>query len=258
MGYQTITVSDERPIAVITLNRPDALNALNGRMVSELTEALSGLAKDDSIRCLILTGSEKAFCAGADIREMADRSAVDMVRTEHFHAFWEMVGRYPKPMVAALSGYALGGGFELAMCCDIILAAEGTKIGLPETNIGVMPGGGGTQRLTRAVGKYRAMEMILTGSNITAEEAASLGLVNRVVPAGQHLQEARKIALVIASKGPVAVKLAKAAVNRAEESGLSEGLEYERQLFYLTFATKDKEEGMKAFLEKRRPEFRGE
>jgi len=258
MGYQTIMVSDERPIAVITLNRPEALNALNARMVSELTEALSGLAKDDSIRCLVLTGSEKAFCAGADIREMADRSAVDMVRTEHFHALWEMAGRYPKPMIAALSGYALGGGFELAMCCDIILAAEGTKIGLPEINIGVMPGGGGTQRLIRAVGKYRAMEMILTGSNITAEEAASLGLVNRVVPAGQHLQEARKIALVIVSKGPVAVKLAKAAVKRAEEGGLSEGLEYERQLFYLTFATKDKEEGMKAFLEKRRPEFRGE
>jgi enoyl-CoA hydratase len=257
MDYQTITLTVEGPVATVTLNRPEALPALNGRMVSELTDALSTLARDDSVLCLVLTGSERAFCAGADIREMAGQSAVDMVRTEHFRAFWELVGRHPKPIVAALSGYALGGGLELAMCCDIILASEGTKIGQPEISIGIIPGGGGTQRLTRTVGKYKAMEMILTGSNISAEEARSLGLINRVVPPGQHLTEAKKIALAIASKGPIAVKLAKQAINRAEESGLSEGLEYERQLFYMLFATKDKDEGMKAFLEKRRPEFMG-
>jgi enoyl-CoA hydratase len=258
MDYQTIALTRDGGVATVALNRPEALNALNHRMVSELTDALSVLADDDSVRCLVLTGSEKAFCAGADIREMAGLSAADMVRTEHLHAFWETVGRYPKPIVAALSGYALGGGLELAMSCDIILAAEGTKIGQPEINIGIIPGGGGTQRLTRAVGKYKAMEMILTGSNITAEEARSLGLVNRVVPVGQHLEEARKVAAIIASKGPIALKLAKQAINRAEESALSDGLEYERGLFYVLFATKDKDEGMKAFLEKRRPEFRGE
>ena len=257
MDYQTILVAEEEPLAIITLNRPDALNALNGRMVCEITEALSSFETRDSIRCVILTGSDRVFCAGADIKEMATQSAVGMIKSDHLLSLWEKVGRYPKPIIAALSGYTFGGGLELAMCCDLIVASEGTKLGQPEINIGIIPGGGGTQRLTRAIGKYRAMELILTGGTISAEEARSFGLINRVVPQKQYLEEAKKLAREIGSKGPIAVKLAKLAIRKAEETGLSDGLEYERGLFYALFATKDKEEGMRAFLEKRRPEFTG-
>lgn len=257
MDYRTILVSREGPIAVIALNRPEARNALNSTMVSELTDVLTALEKDDSVSCLVVTGNDRGFCAGADIREMAGLSAVDMVKTEHFSAMWEKVGRYPKPIVGALSGYVLGGGLELAMCCDVLIAAEETKLGQPEINIGVIPGGGGTQRLTRVMGKYKAMEMILTGGTITAGEARDHGLVSRVVPEGQCLQEAKKVALDIASKGAVAVKLAKKAVNKSMECGLTEGLDYERQLFFMLFSTEDKAEGMKAFLEKRKPQFKG-
>jgi enoyl-CoA hydratase/carnithine racemase len=258
VDYQTILVAKDGPVTVVTLNRPDALNALNRQMASELVGVLSVLATAESVRCVILTGSDKAFCAGADIKEMSGLSTEDMIREEHFRALWDKAGTFPKPMIAALSGYALGGGLELAMCCDIIVASQGTKLGQPEINIGIIPGGGGTQRLTRAVGKYRAMEMILTGTSVTAEQAEAAGLVNRVVPLGKQLDEAKKMGHIIASKGPLALKLAKMAIRRAQETGLSDGLEYERQLFYALFATKDKEEGMKAFLEKRRPEFKGE
>jgi enoyl-CoA hydratase len=258
MEYQTISLTREGPVAVVTLNRPEALNAMNSAMAGDLARALESLAQDDSVRCLVITGSGKGFCAGADIREMATLSPAEVARADNFLSIWDKVGKYPKPIVAALSGFALGGGLELAMCCDVIVAAAGTKIGQPEINIGIIPGGGGTQRLTRAVGKYKAMEMILTGATITAEEAASAGLVSRVVPAGQHLQEALRVAQAVASKAPTAVRLAKQAVISAEDAPLSEGLRHERRLFLLLFSTKDKEEGMKAFLEKRPPVFTGE
>jgi enoyl-CoA hydratase len=257
MSYQTILVSEEKPLGIITLNRPEALNALNGTMRADLVDALASFENNESVRCIIITGSDRAFCAGADIKDMADQSTVDMIKSENFRSLWEKLGRYPKPLIGAVSGYALGGGLELAMSCDIVIAAEGTKLGQPEINIGIMPGAGGTQRLIRAVGKYKAMEMILTGTMITAEDAKLHGLVNRVVPPRQQVEEAKKVGLEVAAKGPIAVRLAKKAINEAYEVGLSDGLDYERQLFYQLFATQDKDEGMKAFIEKRKPEFKG-
>ena len=226
-------------------------------MVSELVRALDSLEADDSVRCVVLTGSDKAFCAGADIKEMAKLSAADIQGSDHLGPVWDRAGRFEKPLIAALSGYALGGGLELAMCCDIIVASEGTKLGQPEINVGIIPGGGGTQRLPRAVGKYKAMEMILTGAMITAEEGKALGLVNRVTPPGKHLEEATKLASEIASKAPIAVRSAKEAINASQEMGLSSGLELGRTLFYDLFGTEDKKEGMTAFLEKRKPNFTG-
>jgi enoyl-CoA hydratase len=258
MEYQTVTVTDDPPLAIVALNRPAALNALNGTMASEIVDALTRFEADDSIRCVIFTGNDRVFCAGADIKEMGEKTAVDMMKADHFRGLWEKVGRFPKPTIAAISGYALGGGLELAMCCDIIIAAEGGKVGQPEINIGIMPGGGGTQRLTHALGKYKATEMILTGAQISVEEAHARGLVNRVVPADQYLDEAKRVGREIATKGSVALKLAKLAIGRSLESGLSDGLEFERELFYMLFATKDKDEGMRAFREKRTPRFAGE
>ncbi len=257
MSYETLTVAKEGRVGIITLNRPDALNALNTKMATELIDALTGFEKDEEVRCVVITGGEKAFSAGADIREMADMTAVQMAMTGHFFPLWDKVGRYPKPIVGALSGFVLGGGLELAMSCDVLIASETTQLGQPEIDIGVIPGGGGTQRLTRAVGKYKAMEMVLTGKRIGAEEAKALGLVSRVVPREAYLTEAKKVANEIASKSPVAVRLAKMAVNKAFEMGLGDGLDFERELFYLLFASEDKAEGMKAFLEKRKPEFKG-
>jgi enoyl-CoA hydratase len=257
MSYETIIVSREPHIAIITLNRPDALNALNTKLADELIAALNELEKDDSIRCVIITGNERAFCAGADIKEMSNLSSPELIKSNHLFTLWEKVGGYPKPMVGALSGYTLGGGLELAMSCDILVASENTKLGQPEINIGIIPGGGGTQRLPRTVGKYKAMELILTGSIITAEEAKVYGLVNKVVSQNKLLDEAKKIATEIASKAPFAVKLAKQAINKAFEIGLSNGLDFERSSFYLLFSTEDKSEGMRAFLEKRKPEFKG-
>ena len=257
MNYETLLSSKEGMVGVITLNRPDALNALNTNMVTELIEALSEFEKDVEVRCLVITGSEKAFSAGADIKEMAEISAVQMAMTGHFFPLWDKVGKYPKPIVGALSGFVLGGGLELAMSCDVLVASETTQLGQPEIDIGVMPGGGGSQRLTRAVGKYKAMEMVLTGKRIGAEEARALGLVSRVVPKEAYLSEAKKVANEIASKSPVAVRLAKMAINKAFEMGLSDGLDFERELFYLLFASEDKVEGMRAFMEKRKPEFKG-
>jgi enoyl-CoA hydratase/carnithine racemase len=255
--YQTVIVEVEGAVAIVRLNRPEALNALNSTLVREVVDALEGLEMDSSVRCVVLTGSDKVFCAGADVKEMAKLSADEMSQADHLRAAWERTWKFKKPIIAALSGYALGGGFELAMCCDIIIAAAGTKMGQPEINIGIMPGGGGTQRLTWAVGKYKAMEMILTGEMISAEEAHEFGVVNLVVPAGQHLEEAKELALEISSKAPLAVRAAKEAVTAAQERGLTDGIEAERRLFYRLFATEDKKEGMAAFLEKRKPNFVG-
>jgi enoyl-CoA hydratase len=257
MVYETVLTSKEGTLGIITLNRPQAMNALSSKLVTELISALDEFEKDEGVRCLVMAGSERAFSAGADIHEMADMTAVRMTMTGHFFPLWDKVGRYPKPIVGALSGYVLGGGLELAMSLDVLVASETTQLGQPEIDIGVMPGGGGTQRLTRAVGKAKAMEMILTGKRIGAEEARTLGLVSRVVPKETYLEEAKKVANEIASKSPVAVRLAKMAVNKAFEMGLSQGLDFEREVFYLLFASEDKTEGMKAFLEKRKPDFKG-
>ena len=257
MSYETLKVAKEDKLGIVTLNRPEALNALNSKMVNELIHALGELEKDDDVRCVVLTGSERAFSAGADIKEMAEMTAVQMVMTGHFFPLWDKVGRYPKPIVGALSGYVLGGGLELAMSCDVLIASETTQLGQPEIDIGVIPGGGGTQRLTRAVGKSKAMEMILAGRKISAEEAKGLGLVSRVVPKEAYLTEAKKVANEIASKSPVALRLGKMAINKAFEMGLTDGIDFERELFYLLFASEDKGEGMKAFLEKRKADFKG-
>ncbi len=257
MEFKTIIASKEGPLGIVKLNRPEARNALNNAMVKELMQVFDEFEKDEGVRCVVLTGDDVAFAAGADIKEMADMTAVQMAMTGHFFPLWDKVGRFPKPTVAALSGFVLGGGLELAMSCDVLVASETTQLGQPEINIGVMPGGGGTQRLARAVGKYKAMEMILTGRRIGAEEARELGLVSMVVPKEAYLSEAKKVALEISSKSPVAVRLAKMAVNKAFEMGLGQGLDFERELFYLLFASEDKTEGMKAFIEKRKAEFRG-
>ncbi len=257
MDYETIQVSKEGMIGTITLNRPQAMNALSNKLVTELISALADFEKDEGVRCLVITGSEKAFSAGADIKEMAGMTAVQMTMTGHFFPLWDKVGRYPKPIVGALSGFVLGGGLELAMSFDVLVASETAQFGQPEIDIGVMPGGGGTQRLTRAVGKYKAMEMILTGERIGAEEAKTLGLVSRVVPKESYLEEAKKVANEIASKSPVAVRHAKMAINKAFEMGLGGGIDFERELFYLLFASEDKNEGMNAFMEKRKPAFKG-
>jgi enoyl-CoA hydratase len=256
-NYQTVSLATESSVATLKINRPEALNALNSTVVRELVSALDALEVDESVRCVVLTGSDKAFCAGADVKEMAKLSPAEIASSDHLRAVWERAASFSKPLIAALSGYALGGGLELAMCCDIIVASEGTKLGQPEINIGIIPGGGGTQRLPRAVGKHKAMEMILTGGTISADEAKALGLVNRVVPPGKYLEEATKLAAEIASKAPLAVRSAKAAVLASQETGLSSGLERERSLFYALFGTEDKKEGMGAFLEKRKPNFVG-
>jgi enoyl-CoA hydratase len=257
MDYETILVSKEGKLGIVTLNRPQAMNALSAKLVKELISALTEFENDDDVRCLVVAGSERAFSAGADIKEMAGMTAVQMTMSGHFFPLWDKVGRYPKPIVGALSGYVLGGGLELAMSLDVLVASETTQLGQPEIDIGVMPGGGGTQRLARAVGKYKAMEMILTGRRIGAEEAKTLGLVSRVVPKEAYLEEAKKVANEIASKSPVAIRLAKMAVNKSFEMGLADGMDFEREVFYLLFASEDKNEGMKAFMEKRKPEFKG-
>ncbi|MFO0838556.1 MAG: enoyl-CoA hydratase-related protein [Phycisphaerae bacterium] len=243
-------------VGIVRINRPDVLNALNIPTMTQLVDALERFDADPEIRCMLLAGSERAFAAGADINEMAGASAVDMYIRNQF-ARWERIRRVAKPIVAAVSGYALGGGCELMMNCDIIVAGETTRIGQPEINIGVMPGAGGTQRLTRAIGKARAMDLALTGRMITAREAQAMGLISRVVPPEQWYDEALRICNELANKAPLALRLAKEAVQKSFETTLSEGLEYERKLFYLLFATDDQKEGMRAFLEKRSPVFVG-
>ena len=256
MVYQTISVEITDSVALIRLNRPDALNALNSELLSELGTALQELDANDKARCIVITGSEKAFAAGADIKEMSEKTFVDVSRADLFAGISNLIGRIRKPIIAAVSGYALGGGCELAMACDFIICADNAKFGQPEINLGIIPGLGGTQHLTRFVGKSKAMDMTLTGRFMDAEEAERSGLVSRVVPATKLIQEATSIARKIAEKSQIAVKSAKEAVNRSYETTLREGLLYERRAFHALFATEDQSEGMAAFLEKREPQFR--
>lgn len=251
-----VTQDFQNHVALIELNRPKELNALNIRLMEELRDALVQLDANSKVRAIIITGNEKAFAAGADIKEMAGKSAVDMLIEDRFTA-WDQIRKTKKPMIAAVSGFALGGGCELAMTCDMIVASESAKFGQPEIKIGVIPGAGGTQRLTKAIGKARAMEMVLTGKMITADEALSFGLINKVVPVESYMQAALSLAAEIAQMSPVAVQLGKEAVNRSYETHLDEGLVHERKNFYLTFATQDQTEGMQAFVEKRPPKYEG-
>lgn len=256
MAYETIIVEVEDHVATIKLNRPDAMNALNTQLLSELCDALAEADRNDKVRCIILTGSAKAFAAGADIKEMSDKTYVDMFLSDFFGDATSGITKTRKPVIAAVAGYALGGGCELAMMCDFILAADTAKFGQPEINLGVIAGIGGTQRLTRLIGKSKAMEMNLTGRFMDAEEAERSGLVSRVVPAKSLMEEARSAAEKIAEKSIISAMAAKEAVNRAYETTLSEGLLYERRLFHALFATEDQSEGMAAFSEKRTPQFR--
>ncbi len=243
-------------IALIELNRPKELNALNPQLMQEVRDALQELDKNDQVRVIIITGNEQAFAAGADIKQMADKSAIDMLVLDQFST-WDQIRKTKKPIIAAVSGFALGGGCEFAMTCDMIIASETAKFGQPEIKIGTIPGAGGTQRLTKALGKAKAMELILTGRFLSAQEAHFYGLVNKVVPVEFYLQEAIGLAKEIAAMSPVAVQLAKEAVNRSFETLLDEGLMFERKNFYLTFASQDQKEGMQAFIEKRKPSFLG-
>jgi enoyl-CoA hydratase len=256
MPEQYLLVAREEPIAVVTINRPDKLNALNWALVAELADRFEELDRDPAIGCIVLTGAgEKAFAAGADIAEMADKTPVQMA-AGGFEA-WDRIRRVKTPIIAAVGGYALGGGNELAMHADIIIASEKARFGQPEILIGVMPGAGGTQRLARTIGKYRAMEICLTGDQVSAQEMQALGLVNHVVPDDQHVEEAKKLARKIAQQAPVATRLIKEAILTAFETPLEEGLLYEKRLFALLFSTEDQKEGMRAFMEKRKPEFKG-
>ncbi len=256
MAFETIIVDIDDHVALITLNRPEALNALNSQLLGELAKALSEADQNDKVRCIVITGSEKAFAAGADIKEMSEMSFVDMYMSDFFGTEGDKITKTRKPVIAAVSGYALGGGCELAMMCDFIIAADNAKFGQPEINLGVIAGIGGTQRLTRAVGKAKSMDMHLTGRFMDAEEAERSGLVSRVVPAKKLKEEAMSAANKIAEKSMISVLAAKEAVNRSFETTLAEGIQFERRLFNGLFSTEDQKEGMSAFLEKREPQFR--
>ena len=256
MEHQNILATIEDAVGVITLNRPKALNALNSALLAELISQLEAWDQDDAVRAIVLTGSERAFAAGADIKEMAPQSYMDMFKSNFFAAAADRIAAVRKPIIAAVAGYALGGGCELAMLCDFIIAADTAKFGQPEINLGVMPGIGGTQRLTRFVGKSKAMEMCLTGRNMDAAEAERAGLVSRVVPAGDLLFEAMTAARKIAAQSVPIVMMTKETVNRAYETTLTEGIRFERRVFHAMFATEDQKEGMAAFSEKRKPEFK--
>jgi enoyl-CoA hydratase/carnithine racemase len=262
MDLSTLTLTclileQEEGFAIIRLNRPAALNALNNTMMDELSTVIAALDADPAIRAIILTGSEKAFAAGADIREMATKTFPQAVAEDFITRNWEAVARCRTPVIAAVAGYALGGGCELAMMCDIILAADTARFGQPEITLGIPPGAGGTQRLPRAIGKAKALEMILTGRMIDAAEAERSGLISRVVPADKLLEEARGVAAKIAGLSAVAVQLAKELVDAAYETPLAQGVREERRLFHAAFATEDQKEGMAAFIEKRKPVFKG-
>jgi enoyl-CoA hydratase len=256
MSYQNILVETRGAVGLITLSRPKALNALCDALVREIGTALDGFEADDKIGAVVITGSDKAFAAGADIKEMSGRSYMDVYLADFITAGWERVTTCRKPIVAAVAGYALGGGCELAMMCDTIIAADTAKFGQPEITLGVIPGAGGTQRLTRFVGKAKAMDMVLTGRMMDAAEAERSGLVSRVVPAATLLDEAVALAARIAEMSRPAVMLAKESVNRAYETTLSEGVRFERRVFHSLFATEDQKEGMAAFVEKRKPRFK--
>ncbi len=254
MAYETILVERRGAVALITLNRPKALNALNAQLIGELDRALGEIDAQPSVAAAVLTGSEKVFAAGADIKEMAEKDFASAFQSD-FIASWARIGQHRKPVIAAVAGYALGGGCELAMMCDIIIAADTAKFGQPEINLGTIPGAGGTQRLARVIGKAKTMEMVLTGRMMDAAEAERCGLVARIVPAADLLEEAVRLGEAIAAKSQPVVQMAKDAVNAAFETSLAEGLKVERRLFYATFATEDRREGMAAFTEKRSPNF---
>jgi|TARA_B110000003_G_scaffold120108_1_gene122548 enoyl-CoA hydratase len=256
MAYEMILVKISDHVCVITLNRPSALNALNNQLIDEIGHAVTSAENNDKIRCMVITGSEKAFAAGADIKEMAEKTFVEVTTTDLFGASMMPIQNAKKPIIAAVSGYALGGGCELAMMCDFIICSESAKFGQPEINLGVISGIGGTQRLTRIVGKPKAMDMHLTGRFMDAQEAERAGLVSRVVPDKLLMEVTLEVAVKIAEKSQLAVKAVKDSVNRSFETTLSEGLLFERRVFHSMFATDDQKEGMSAFLEKRDPQFR--
>jgi enoyl-CoA hydratase len=255
MTYANVIVETHGAVGLIRLNRPQALNALSGALIEDLNSALEAFEADPAIGAIVLTGSEKAFAAGADIKEMQDKTFADAYLGD-FISRWESLTRLRKPIIAAVAGFALGGGCEIAMMCDFILAADNAKFGQPEIKLGVMPGAGGTQRLTRAVGKSKAMEMILTGRMMDAAEAERAGLVSRILPAASLVQEALKVASAIAAMSRPAVYASKESVNRAYETTLAEGVRFERRIFHSLFATEDQKEGMKAFAEKREAKFK--
>lgn len=244
-------------IALIQLYRPKELNALNLQLMGEVRDALKELDQDDDVRVIIITGNDRAFAAGADIKQMAGKGTIDMWKTDQFST-WDQINKTRKPIIAAVSGFALGGGCEFAMTCDMIVASETAQFGQPEIKIGVMPGAGGTQRLTKALGKAKAMELVLTGKFISADEALAYGLVNRVVPIELYMEEATKLAKEIAAMSPIAVQMAKESVKRSFEVPLEEGLHFERKNFYMLFSANDQKEGMNAFVEKRKPDFKGD
>ncbi len=254
--YEMIQTETRGSVGLVRLNRPKELNALNSTLMEELATALEAFDRDPAVGCLVLTGNDRAFAAGADIKEMAGATAVSMLMADNIGR-WDRLRRLRKPVIAAVSGYCLGGGCELAMTCDMIVASETARFGQPEINIGVMPGAGGTQRLTRAVGKAIAMEVVLNGRMLTADEAARFGLVNRVAPVEMYLEEAVALAAAIAARAPIAVRLAKEAVNNAFETSLADGLADERRAFYFLFSTEDQKEGMQAFIEKRPAAWKG-
>ncbi len=254
--YETILVERDPPIATVRFNRPKVLNALSPALIGEMVEAMQALDQDEEIGAMVLTGSERAFAAGADIGAMAESTVVEQIGRDQF-ATWDKLRKVKKPIIAAVSGWALGGGNETAMMCDMIVASESARFGQPEINIGIMPGAGGTQRIAQALGKAKAMEVVLTGRPLTAEEALACGLINRVAPVETYLEEAQGLAREIASKPPIAVQLAKQAVNAVFDDYLDRGLMTERRNFYMLFATEDQKEGMQAFLEKRKPEWKG-
>ncbi|SLN11459.1 putative enoyl-CoA hydratase echA8 [Falsiruegeria litorea R37] len=256
MAFETIIVDVEDHVALVKLNRPDALNALNAQLIGELCTALEEADANDKVRCIVLTGSEKAFAAGADIKEMSEKSFVEVYTEDLFGTIGDRISAVRKPIIAAVGGYALGGGCELAMMCDFIIASDTAKFGQPEINLGVIAGIGGTQRLTRFVGKSKSMDMNLTGRFMNAEEAERSGLVSRVVPAKKLIEEATAAAQKIAEKSQLSAMAAKEAVNRSYELTLNEGLLFERRVFHSMFATEDQKEGMAAFLEKREAQFR--
>jgi enoyl-CoA hydratase len=255
MAYETILVETKGKVGVVTLNRPEALNALNGQIIAEINTALDGFEKDPAIGCIVLTGSEKAFAAGADIKEMQSRTYPETYLDDKF-AEWDRIGLRRKPIIAGVAGFALGGGCELAMMCDFIIAADNAKFGQPEINLGVIPGAGGTQRLTRAIGKAKAMDLCLTGRLMDVNEAERAGLVARIVPLADLMTEVMKAADAIAAKSLPSALMAKESVNRAFEVTLAEGVRFERRLFSSLFATQDQKEGMAAFTEKRKPDFK--
>ena len=255
MTFETLRIETHGRVALVRLHRPEALNALNTQLIAELDTALAGFEADAGVGCVVITGSEKAFAAGADIKEMRDKSAVTAY-LEDFLGRWDAVARARKPIIAAVSGFALGGGCELAMMCDFIIAADNASFGQPEIKLGIIPGAGGTQRLTRAIGKAKAMDMVLTGRMMGAEEAERSGLVARITPVADLLPEALKAAAAIAAMSLPAVLTDKEAINQAFESTLAQGVKYERRAFYGLFATEDQKEGMTAFMDKRKPAFR--